>query len=102
MNAIVYERHGSPAVLELRDVEKPAVTENEVLVRIRAAWTNPYDWHFMPGKPYRAPLVQAAQQTDGESPWAAQIVHSSCGDHSIAGGRTEALTFPPRLLYCDH
>jgi NADPH:quinone reductase-like Zn-dependent oxidoreductase len=51
MKAIVYERYGSPDVLELRDVEKPAVTDDGVLVRIRAASTNPYDWHFMRGKP---------------------------------------------------
>jgi NADPH:quinone reductase-like Zn-dependent oxidoreductase len=51
MKAIVYERYGSPDVLELRDIEKPAVTDDGVLVRIRAASTNPYDWHFMRGKP---------------------------------------------------
>lgn len=51
MKAIIYERYGSPDVLELRKVEKPAVTDDGVLVRIRAAATNPYDWHFMRAKP---------------------------------------------------
>ncbi len=51
MKAIVYERYGSPDVLEFRDVEKPGVTDDGVLVRIRAASTNPYDWHFMRAKP---------------------------------------------------
>ncbi len=51
MKAIVYERYGSPDVLELRDVEVPAVTDDGVLVRVRAASANPYDWHFMRGKP---------------------------------------------------
>jgi NADPH:quinone reductase-like Zn-dependent oxidoreductase len=51
MKAIVYERYGSPDVLELRDVEKPSVTDDGVLVRTRAAATNPYDWHFMRAKP---------------------------------------------------
>lgn len=50
MKAIVYERYGAPDVLELRDIEKPAATDDGVLVRIRAASTNPYDWHFMRGK----------------------------------------------------
>ena len=50
MKAIVYETYGSPDVLELRDVEKPAVADDGVLVRIRAASTNPYDRHFMRGK----------------------------------------------------
>ena len=57
MKAIVYERYGSPDVLELRDVEKPSVTDDGVLVRVRAASTNPYDWHFMRGKPYFARLM---------------------------------------------
>jgi NADPH:quinone reductase-like Zn-dependent oxidoreductase len=51
MKAIVYEKYGSPDVLELRDIEMPAVTDDSVLVRIRAASANPYDWHFMRGKP---------------------------------------------------
>jgi len=51
MKAIIYERYGSPDVLELRDIDKPAVTEGGVLVRVRAASANPYDWHFMRGKP---------------------------------------------------
>jgi NADPH:quinone reductase-like Zn-dependent oxidoreductase len=57
MKAIVYERYGSPDVLRLRDVDKPAVTDDGVLVRIRAASANPYDWHFMRGKPYFTRLM---------------------------------------------
>jgi NADPH:quinone reductase-like Zn-dependent oxidoreductase len=41
MKAIVYERYGSPAVLELRDIEVPAVTDDDVPVHIRAASANP-------------------------------------------------------------
>ncbi len=51
MKAIVYERYGSPDVLEVRDIEVPSVSDDGVLVRIRAASTNPYDWHFMRGRP---------------------------------------------------
>jgi NADPH:quinone reductase-like Zn-dependent oxidoreductase len=57
MKAIVYERYGAPDVLELRDIDKPSVTDDGVLVRIRAASTNPYDWHFMRGKPYFTRLM---------------------------------------------
>ena len=57
MKAIVYERYGSPDVLELRDIDKPTVSDDGVLVRVRAASTNPYDWHFMRGKPYFARLL---------------------------------------------
>ncbi len=52
MNAIVYNRYGSTEVLELQQLEKPAVTDDGVLVRILAASVNPLDWHYMTGKPY--------------------------------------------------
>jgi len=53
MKAIVYERCGAPDVLELRDTERPSVSDDGVLVRIRAASANPYDWHFLRGRPPR-------------------------------------------------
>jgi NADPH:quinone reductase-like Zn-dependent oxidoreductase len=52
MKAIVYDRYGSPDVLELKDVEIPTGDDDYVLVRIRAACVNPYDWHMLRGKPY--------------------------------------------------
>ena len=52
MKAIVYHRYGSPDVLELREIDKPVVTDNDVLVRVRAASVNPLDWHYMRGMPY--------------------------------------------------
>jgi NADPH:quinone reductase-like Zn-dependent oxidoreductase len=52
MQAIVYHEYGASDVLALRDVSRPAVKDGEVLVRVRAASVNPYDWHFMTGLPY--------------------------------------------------
>lgn len=51
MKAIVYDRYGSPDVLECREVEKPAAGDGEVLIRVRAASLNPMDWHFVRGTP---------------------------------------------------
>ena len=37
MKAIVQDEYGSPDVLELTDIDKPELGDDEVLVRIRAA-----------------------------------------------------------------
>jgi NADPH:quinone reductase-like Zn-dependent oxidoreductase len=51
MRAIVQERYGGPAVLELRDVEVPGIRADEVLVRVHAASVHPDVWHVMRGRP---------------------------------------------------
>ena len=52
MKAIVQDRYGSPEVLELKEIDKPEIKDNEVLVRVHAASVNAADWHFMTGRPY--------------------------------------------------
>jgi NADPH:quinone reductase-like Zn-dependent oxidoreductase len=54
MKAIVHNKYGSPDVLNLEEIDKPAVYDDDILVRVRAASANPYDWHFMTGRPYIA------------------------------------------------
>ncbi len=51
MKAIVYCDYGS-ANLKLEDVEKPVPNDDQLLVKVRAASVNPYDWHFIEGTPY--------------------------------------------------
>jgi NADPH:quinone reductase-like Zn-dependent oxidoreductase len=52
MKAIAQDRYGAPDTLELREVERPPVGADDVLVRVHAASANPYDLHFMRGLPY--------------------------------------------------
>jgi NADPH:quinone reductase-like Zn-dependent oxidoreductase len=52
MKAVVMERYGTPDVLELRDVAKPAPKADEVLVRVHAASVNDWDWGLLQGAPF--------------------------------------------------
>ena len=51
MKAIVYDHYGPPDVLQYQDLEKPMPAEDQVLIQVRAASVNPYDWHFIRGTP---------------------------------------------------
>ena len=52
MKAIVQRAYGDPReVLRLTEVDVPEVTSEQVLVRVRAASANPYDWHKIYGEP---------------------------------------------------
>lgn len=57
MRAIVNEHFGPPEVLELREVPRPVIQADGVLVRVRAASVNPLDWHSMRGEPYFSRLM---------------------------------------------
>jgi len=53
MKAIVQDRYGSPAdVLEFKEIDKPLVMDDEVLVRVHAAALHAGDWLIMRGLPY--------------------------------------------------
>ncbi|MGY1781970.1 NAD(P)-dependent alcohol dehydrogenase [Geodermatophilus sp. SYSU D01036] len=57
MKAIVQERFGPPDVLRFVDTDLPRIGPDDVLVRVRAAAVNPYDWHMVRGDPYIARLI---------------------------------------------
>jgi len=52
MKAITRTCYGGPESLALSTVAKPVPKDGQVLVKVRAASVNPYDWHMMTGKPY--------------------------------------------------
>jgi NADPH:quinone reductase-like Zn-dependent oxidoreductase len=52
MKAIVQDIYGSADVLTLRDIDKPAAGDGEVLIRVRAAGVDQGVWHLMTGLPY--------------------------------------------------
>ena len=57
MKAIVYENYGSTDVLELKEIMKPAVKDDEILIKVHAASVTPLDWHMLTGTPYIARLM---------------------------------------------
>ena len=52
MKAIVQNAYGSPDVLELREIDKPVVKDDDVLVRVHAAAIHSGDYFGMRGVPY--------------------------------------------------
>ena len=52
MKAIVYTHYGSPDVLQFKDVEKPAPTDNQVLIKVHAASVNAADLHLLRADPF--------------------------------------------------
>ena len=52
MKAIVQRRYGSSDVLELGDVDQPAIGDDQMLVRVHAASVHADVWHVMRGVPY--------------------------------------------------
>jgi len=49
VKAIVYEKYGTPDVLQLKEAAKPVPGEDEVLVKVHAASINDWDWGLLYG-----------------------------------------------------
>jgi NADPH:quinone reductase-like Zn-dependent oxidoreductase len=52
MKAIVCTKYGSPNVLQLQEVAKPAPQDDEVLIKIHGASINSRDWRLMRANPF--------------------------------------------------
>jgi NADPH:quinone reductase-like Zn-dependent oxidoreductase len=50
MKAITYCEYGLTN-LKIQEIEKPIPNDDQILVKVRAASVNPYDWHFIEGTP---------------------------------------------------
>jgi NADPH:quinone reductase-like Zn-dependent oxidoreductase len=57
MQAIVQARYGSADVLRLEEIDRPAIGDDEVLVRVHAAGLDRGTWHQMAGLPYLMRLM---------------------------------------------
>jgi len=52
MKAFIREKYGSPEMLRMAEVEKPAPDADEALVKVLAVSVNPADWRSMRAKPF--------------------------------------------------
>lgn len=51
MKALVRHRYGGPGVVRVEEVERPALEDDRVLVRVHASSLNKADWHELRGWP---------------------------------------------------
>ena len=52
MRAVVQDRYGPADTWELRNIERPVIQPDEVLLRVHAAGLDRGTWHAMTGRPY--------------------------------------------------
>lgn len=51
MKAVMFESYGQPDVLKIKEIAKPEVSDDAVLVRVRASSINVAEWYGMTGLP---------------------------------------------------
>src|SRR5271155_2635645 len=68
MKAVVYYNYGSPDVLKCEDIEKPAPSDNEALIKVRAASVNPLDCGELKGVPYIFRILFGLRKPDAMRP----------------------------------
>lgn len=99
MKAVVQRAYGPPEILRLEEVDKPALTDAGVLVRVRASSVNSGDWRRVRAKPFLVRFFEGLRRPKnplfgGDAAGVVEVVgkdvtHVSVGDE-VYGLRTGA------------
>lgn len=89
MKAIVIDNYGGKEQLKEREMEKPAIHENQVLVEIHATSINPIDWKLREGYlkemlPWEFPIILGWDAAGVIAEVGANVKHFSVGDRVFA------------------
>jgi len=52
MKAVIRDKYGPPDVMRYVDIETPSPKANQVLIKVRAASVNAFDWHMIMADPF--------------------------------------------------
>jgi len=64
MRAVMQRCYGQPSVLTVERIAKPTAREGQILVKVRVASVNPFEWHMTTGKPYLLRLFKGVGAPD--------------------------------------
>lgn len=68
MMAVRAPEYGSAERLRVLEIARPSVAPDQVLLRVRAASINPFDWHLMRGEPYFVRLMTGVRRPKDGGP----------------------------------
>jgi len=68
MKAIIYTKYGTPDVLQLKEIDRPAPKEDEVLIKVHAASVNAADWHLLTADIFLVRLMTGLFKPKNQTP----------------------------------
>lgn len=94
MKAVVYTKYGSPDNLALEEVPQPTPEPNQVLIEVRAASINKYDWIHLTGKPFLVRMMGAGIWKPNHT-----ILGADCAGEVVAVGADVTAFRPGDMVY---